>query len=83
MLRLAEDTTPEAEEMQIKFLREATPERRFRLAASLSATVRELAWEGIRRANPTLSEREINLLFVEYHYGNELAQALRNYLANK
>jgi hypothetical protein len=81
MMPLSADTSPEAEEVQIKLLRQATPARRFELVRSLSATTRQLAWEGIQKANPTANDREIDLLFVEYHYGRELAQAVRNYLS--
>ena len=82
MRPLSADTTPEAEEVQIQLLRRATPARRFELVRSLSATTRQLAWDGIRRANPTATETEIDLLFVRYHYGPALAEALARYLAD-
>ena len=80
MLRLSADTSPEAEEIQIELLRQATIAHRFRLVRSLSSTTRFLAWQGLRQANPTLSDIEIDLLFVHHHYGAELANSLRQYL---
>jgi hypothetical protein len=47
---------------------------------ALSACVVRLARAGIRRANPDLTERELQLLFVEVHYGRELAERLREFL---
>ncbi len=82
MMPLSNDTSPEAEEVQIALLRRATPARRFELVRSLSATTRKLAWQGIRKANPTVSDQEIDLLFVEYHYGRELALSVGDYLAS-
>jgi len=82
MIPLSADTTPEAEEVQIRLLRQVSPTRRFELVRSLSATTRQLAWDGIRRANPISSEAEIDLLFVRYHYGPALAEALAHYMAD-
>lgn len=82
MVLLSNDTSAEAEEVQISLLRQATPTRRFELVRSLSATTRELAWQGIKRANPTASDQEIDFLFIEYHYGRELALAVSNYLSS-
>ncbi len=83
MLLLSADTSPEAEEFQIQLLRQATIPQRFQLVRSLTATTRMLAWEGIKKANPTASDAEIDLLFVEYHYGKELADQVKNYLAQR
>lgn len=82
MMPLSNDTSPEAEEVQIALLRRASPARRFELMRSLSATTHELAWQGIRKANLAASDLEIDLLFIEYHHGRELALAVRNYLSS-
>ena len=71
------DTTPEAERVQIELLRAAPVARRLRLAFSLSATVISLARRAHARARPNASQRELDLLFVEVHYGAELAGDLR------
>jgi hypothetical protein len=65
---------------QIRLLREAGTARRFALMRSLSATVIHLARKAIRDANPDLSERERQLLFVRVHYGEDLAERLRTFL---
>lgn len=83
MYRLYEDTTPEAEEMQIELLRRASVTRRAEIMFSLSATTRWLAYEAIKKANPGISDIEADLLFVEYHYGKDLAGKVRACLAEK
>jgi hypothetical protein len=37
----------------------------------------ELAYAGIRRRSPGISDDDARLKFVEIHYGAELAQAVR------
>jgi hypothetical protein len=46
---------------------------------SLSRTVSQLALEGIRRAHPNASQEELLLLYVSIHYGQEIADRLRQY----
>jgi hypothetical protein len=41
----------------------------------------ELAYAGIRRRSPGISERDASLRFVEIHYGADLAKAIRDMLA--
>lgn len=77
MYRLYEDTTPEAEEMQIELLRRASVTRRAEIMRSLTAATRWMAYEAIKKANPGISDIEADLLFVEYHYGKDLADAVR------
>ena len=74
------DTTPAAAAFQIDLLREALPSRRARLALDLSDTVIALARKAIGRAHPDLNESERGILFVEIHYGRELAERLRRHL---
>jgi len=49
----------------------------------MTDTVRFLSRRAIERQNPGLSKREIDLLFVKYHYGSELAERLREYLERR
>ena len=79
----SEDTHPEAERVQIELLRKATPAQRAQLALSLSETTIKLARRAIRRANPGASEEEVGLIFVEVHYGKELADRVRAYLERR
>lgn len=77
------DTHPEIEKVQIALLRKATLARRFEIVRSLSQTTIELSRRAIQRANPTFSQREVDLAFVAYHYGEELAERLRRYLEQR
>jgi hypothetical protein len=77
------DTDPEAEKVQLDLLRQAGPGRRLQMSLSLSAQVITLARNAIRRSMPGASELEVNLRFVELHYGHELADDVRRYLAGR
>jgi hypothetical protein len=72
-----------ARAVQLELFRRATPARRFALARSLSASTLGLAHAAIRRRHPTWSEREISLELVRVHYGADLAERLRGYLAHR
>ena len=61
-------------------IRKSSVSRRISRVRSLSQTVIFLSRRAIRRANPSLSEREVDLAFVEHHYGKDLAERLRLYL---
>jgi hypothetical protein len=74
------DTHPQAEEMQIALLRKATVNKRLAVMRSLSQTTIQLSRRAIQRANPSLSQTEVAIKFVAYHYGPELAGRLRQYL---
>ncbi len=80
MIVQSSDTHPQAEEVQIMLLRQASIAERFALMASLSETSIQLSRRAIQRANPTYSELEVNLAFVAYHYGEDLAERVRQYL---
>jgi hypothetical protein len=71
------DTSVEAERVQIDLIRAAPVSRRLHMAWSLSATVIGVAREALLRAQPDASPQEIDLRFVELHYGSDLAAALR------
>lgn len=43
----------------------------------------QLSRRAIARANKNLSEEQIDLLFVEYHYGKDLASRLKKYLEKR
>ena len=72
------DTSAEAERVQIELIRRAPVSRRLALALSLSATVIDLARRALARAQPHASQDDLDLRFVELHYGAELAAALRD-----
>ncbi len=71
------DTSVEAERVQIDLIRAAPVSRRLQMAWSHSATIIGLARQALARARPDASRQELDLQFVELHYGVDLATALR------
>jgi hypothetical protein len=61
------DTQPEAEQTLIALLRNTSRATKFAMIRSLTRTAFQLSQRALRRANPDLTERELDLLFVEYH----------------
>lgn len=74
------DTSPEAESIQIKMLQKASTLGRFTRARSLSSTVIGLSRRAIKRNHPSFSDSEVKLEFISLHYGKSLAEKVRNYL---
>ncbi len=83
MLMQSLDTHPKIEKFQILLIRKASIVKRISRMRSLSQTTIELSRRAISRANPELNEEELNLLFVAYHYGTDLANRLQKYLNKK
>ena len=77
------DTNPEAEKFLISLIRDASIAKRASIMRSLSETTIYLARRAIKRANPDVTELELNLLFVAVHYGKSLSDRLREYLVNR
>ena len=77
---LSRDTNPEIEKIWITMLKTLTPSQRFLKVQSLTKTVINMSRRAIKKANPNSSEEEIDLLFVKYHYGEDLAEKLKKYL---
>ena len=77
------DTSPDVERSHILMLRHAGPLQRSAIASSITNWCIESARAGLRRARPHLSQRELNILYVEINYGRHLAQQLREFLDNK
>jgi hypothetical protein len=78
-MTIPNDTTPEAEAVQLEILRRKSPTELANLALRLSAHMTALSKRAIREAHPEFSEREVTEMFVEIHYGKELANAVREY----
>lgn len=76
------DTRPEAEDILITLLKKASVAKKFSRVRSLSETTLKLSRRAIARANQNLSEEQIDILFVAHHYGNQIAQNLKKYLAD-
>jgi hypothetical protein len=77
------DTDPESEKVQIGLLRVAGAGRRAHMALALSGQVIGLARRAIARTDPSATEIEVRLRFVELHYGRELSADLRRHLARR
>ncbi|MHB1036114.1 MAG: hypothetical protein ACYC35_15835 [Pirellulales bacterium] len=83
MSHAASDTTPEAERVQLDLIRRMPIARRVASMRSLSRTVAGLARRGIALAHPKWTPTDLGLLFVEVHYGAELARRLRGHLRSR
>ncbi len=77
------DTHPEADNFQISLFRKASIAERVSRVRTLSSAVINLSRRAIKRANPNLSEDELNYIFIANHYGKDLADRLREYLIRK
>ena len=80
MISQSPDTAPQAERVQIELIRKSSVCKRISKVRSLSQTTLYLSRRAIQRANPSLSEREVDLVFVSNHYGEKLAKCLRLYM---
>lgn len=77
------DTNKSAEKIQIKLLRKASVCQRIHIANSLSETTRNLSRRAILRANPHYSKQDVDIAFIDLHYGRKLAERLKAYLERK
>ena len=76
MKTLSPDTTPDAEAVWIRLLKEASVCKRLRAAFDLTATARRLSWQGLARRYPEDSEDMRKRRFVALQYGEDLARRL-------
>ena len=73
------DTSPEAEKAQIELLRRCSVAQRFAKVRSLTARAFGLSKRAIARANPDLSTQQLQVKFIELHYGKDLADRFHRY----
>ncbi|TWU62222.1 hypothetical protein [Crateriforma conspicua] len=71
------DTSVEAEAVQLELFRQMTPAERLAKMCSLTAIIRRMAFDAIRRTHPDLDDAEVRLKFIESTYGEELAAEVR------
>ena len=71
-----EDTAPEAMNVQLDVLRRMSPQQRLDQAMALTAEIRQMAMNAIRRVYPDLDEAEVNLRFIAQVYGPEIAEGI-------
>ena len=79
MLPQSFDTNTDIEKIQISMIRRQSSAKKASQLCSLSQSTRQLSKRAIKRANQTLSERELNLLFISYLYGSDLANRVCHY----
>jgi hypothetical protein len=67
------DTHPKIEHIQISLLKKQSIAEKFTQVCSLSQTTIQLSKRAIARANQNLDDKQINLLFITYQYGKDIA----------
>jgi hypothetical protein len=80
---MPDDTHPDVTAMQHELLRRAGCGRRAALARSLSRTVIDLSRRELAARLPGATPRELELRWVETHYGPDLGTRLRAFLASR
>ena len=78
--KAVQDTPPGIERVQIELLRRAGPVRRAALACAMTATATILSRRAIQRAHPEWNDHDVNLFWLEVHYGRDLAAKVRHYM---
>lgn len=76
---LDKDTPAEIEAMQLELFRKASFAKRFALMSSFSSTLRKAS---LRQLEKRLEPFEARLEWIKLHYGEEIAEGLRNKLLN-
>ncbi len=74
------DTHPKIEQIQISLVKKQSIAEKFAQVCSLSQTTIQLSKRAIARANQNLDDKQINLLFITYQYGKDLAVRVDEYL---
>ena len=74
------DTSLQVEKVLISLLKKATIAQKFSQVRFLSKRTMSLSRRAISRVNKDLNNQEVNLLFIKYHYGEDLAIRLMDYL---
>ena len=74
------DPHPQIEQIQISLLKKQSIAEKFAQVCSLSQTTIQLSKRAIARENQNLDDKQINLLFITYQYGKDLAVRVDEYL---
>jgi hypothetical protein len=77
------DTNPIVEKKLIDLIKQQSISQRLSRAVYLTSVTLNLSKRAIAVANPTKSKPELDLLFVEYHYGIKLANLVKNYIQKR
>jgi len=75
------DTKIKTEEILIFLLKKQSRAEKFSRVRSLTETAINLSKRAIKRSNKSLNEEQVNLLFIEYNYGKDLATKFRKSLS--
>jgi hypothetical protein len=78
-MTIPSDTSVDVERAQLQVLRDMSPAERVALALRLSSDVMHASKRAIARAHPEFTARQIEHMFIELHYGRELADAVRQH----
>ena len=74
------DTHHQIEQIQISLLKNQSIAKKIAQVCSLTQTTIQLSKRAIARANQNLDDKQINLLFITYQYGEDLAARVDEYL---
>jgi hypothetical protein len=74
------DTQPETERVLISLIRKESLSEKLSQILSLSQTTIHLSKRAIARANRNSDIDQIKLLFINYHYGKDLAENVEKYM---
>jgi hypothetical protein len=77
------DTPPVVDRAQINLLRQAGHVKRAALAAAMTTSAVAISRRALKRVHPDWSEQEIGLKWAELHYGKDLADRVRAYMARR
>jgi len=82
MTRYSKDTHPEIEKKQIELLKQKSIPEKLSQVQSISSLSIGLSKRAISRKNPGMNIKNLNFLFVKFHYGDKLYKKLIKYLEN-
>ena len=74
---MCSDTPPDIERLQIELLQQKTVAERAALAGNLTHFVIQLSRQAIARQHPEWTQRQVDLKWVELHYGRDLAESVQ------
>lgn len=79
----SQDTDAKTEAFLASLLRDLSAAQKFAQIRSLTETTIRLSRRALRRKHAGINANRLNLLFVELHYGKELASRFQDYIENQ
>lgn len=80
MRTLLSDTNQKIEKVLIDLIRQKSIPARLKQMESLTSLVIQLSKRAIARSNIGMNKRGLDLLFVKFHYGEELSDKVHQHL---